>query len=138
MVNGLELKILKVTIREVKAYNRVSVKRFNILANCRVQFFLFPQNLKFLNTFLDLLIIHIRFDLPRSGNPYLTTKHVKLFGDDVFSSVRMDKDFLKMNEVTEELPVLVANTVVYCYIAFDIQRIDLSQHHFCYNSETCT
>ena len=50
--NGDDLKILKVTIREVKACNRVNVKRFNILVNCGAQFFLFPQNLKFWNTFL--------------------------------------------------------------------------------------
>ena len=39
---GLEFKLLKVTIREVKACNRVNVKRFNILVNCIVQFFIFP------------------------------------------------------------------------------------------------
>ena len=48
---GTWVKILKVAICEVRACNRVNVKRFNILVNCRVKFFLFPQNLKFLNTF---------------------------------------------------------------------------------------
>ena len=43
------------TIREVNACNRVNVKRFNILVNCRVQLFLFPQNVKFLNTFVTSL-----------------------------------------------------------------------------------
>ena len=71
---GTCVKILKVTFREVKAYYHVNVKRFNILANCRVQFFPFPQNLKFLNTFLVFLIIPIRFDLPRSGEFFITTK----------------------------------------------------------------
>ena len=65
---GLELKILKVAIHEVKACNRVNVKRYNILVNCREQFFPFPQNLKYLNTFLVFLIIPIRFHPPRSGD----------------------------------------------------------------------
>ena len=43
-----------------------------------MQFFRFPQNLKFLNTFLVFLIIHSRFDLPRSGDFYTTTKLVNL------------------------------------------------------------
>ena len=42
--------------------------------NCRVQFFLFPQNLNFLNTFLVFLITPIG---PRSGDPIITTKRVK-------------------------------------------------------------
>ena len=66
------------TIREVKACNRVNVKRFNILVNCRVQFFCSPQNLKFLNTFFVFLIIPIRFDLPRFGDSYITTKTCKI------------------------------------------------------------
>ena len=41
-------------------------------------FSLFPQNLKFLDTFLVFLIIPIRFDLPKSGDSYATTKLVKL------------------------------------------------------------
>ena len=73
--------MLIVTICEVKGYNRVS---FNILVNCREQFFLFPQNLKFLNTFLVFLTIPIRFDLPRPAgsnitkpeNPHLILVHV--------------------------------------------------------------
>ena len=68
------MKILKATIREVKDCNRVNVKRFDILVNCRVQFFFFPQNLKFLNAFLVFLIIAIRFDLPRSDDSYITSK----------------------------------------------------------------
>ena len=39
-------------------------------------FLLFSQNLKFLNTFLVFLIITIRFDLPRSGDSYITTKRI--------------------------------------------------------------
>ena len=74
---GTRVKILKVIIREVKACNRVNVKRFDILVNRREQFFLFSQNLKFLNTFLVFLITPIRFDLPRSGDTYITTKPVK-------------------------------------------------------------
>ena len=73
---GLELKILKVTIRKVRACNHVNIKRFNILVHCRVQFFLFPQNHKFLNTFLVFLIIPNRIDLPRSGDSHVTTKLV--------------------------------------------------------------
>ena len=65
---GTWVKILRVTICEVKACNRASVKRFNIHVNFREQFLLFPQNLKFLNTFLVFLIIHIKFDLSRSGD----------------------------------------------------------------------
>ena len=65
----IELKILNVTIREVKASNRVNVKRYNILVNYRVQFFLFPENLKFLNTFLDFLIIPIKLDLDLVTKP---------------------------------------------------------------------
>ena len=74
---GIEFNILKVTLCELKACNRVNVKRFNILVNYRVQFFIFPQNLKFLNTFLVFLIIPIRLDLPRSGDPIIITKRVK-------------------------------------------------------------
>ena len=73
---GTWVKILKVTIQEVKACNRVHVNRFNTLANCRVQFFLFPQNLKFLNTFFVFLIISIRFDLIRSSDSIITIKLV--------------------------------------------------------------
>ena len=65
-------------IRDVKACNCVNVTRFNTLVNCRAQFFLFPQNLKFLNAFLVFLIIFIRFDLPRSGDTYIITKPVKM------------------------------------------------------------
>ena len=71
------VKILYVTICEVKACNRVSVKRFNILVNRGEQFFLLPQNIKFLNTFLVFLIIPLRFELPRSGDSYITTKPLK-------------------------------------------------------------
>ena len=67
------------TIREVKACNCVGVERFNILVSCREQFFIFPQNLMFLNTFLVFLTTHIRFDLPRSGDSYITTKLVMSF-----------------------------------------------------------
>ena len=56
------------TIREVKACNCVNVKRFDIVVNCKVQFLIFPQNLKYLNTFLVFLIIDIRFDFSRSGD----------------------------------------------------------------------
>ena len=42
---GLKFNILDVTIREVKACNRISVERFNILVNCRVQFFFFHKTL---------------------------------------------------------------------------------------------
>ena len=69
---GTWINILKVTIREVKACNRLNVKRFNILVNCRAQFFIFPQNLKFLNTFRVFLIIAIRFNPPRFGYFYPT------------------------------------------------------------------
>ena len=65
---GTWVNIVNVTIREVKACNRVNVKRFNILVNCRVQSFFFPQNLKFSNTFVAFLIIPFKFDLPRSGD----------------------------------------------------------------------
>ena len=74
---GTRVKILKVIICEMKACNRVSVKLFNVLINYRVQFFLFLQNLKFLNTFLIFLIIPIRFDLPKSGDSYIITRLVK-------------------------------------------------------------
>ena len=47
-----------------------------VFVNGREQFFLFPQNRKFLNTFLVLLIIPIKFDLPRSGDSYIITKPV--------------------------------------------------------------
>ena len=70
---GLDFKILKVTICQLKACNRVNVKHFNILVNCRVQFFIFPQNLRFFNTFLVFLIIPLRFYLPRSGDLYTIT-----------------------------------------------------------------
>ena len=71
---GTRVKILKVTICEVKVCNRVNVKRFNVLVNCRVQFILFPQNLTFLNTFPVFLI---RLDLLRSGD-LLSTFFCKL------------------------------------------------------------
>ena len=74
---GLEWKILKVTIIEVKSCNRVNVERLNILVNFRVQHFSYPQNLKFLNTFLVFQIISIRFDRPKSGDFYITTKSLK-------------------------------------------------------------
>ena len=45
---GLEFNIFKVII--------CKRQRFNILDNCLVQSFLFPQNLQFLNTFLVFLI----------------------------------------------------------------------------------
>ena len=69
---GTWINILKMTICEVKACNNVNIKRFNMLVNCRVQSFLCPQNLKFLNRFLVFLITPIRFDLPSSGDPYIT------------------------------------------------------------------
>ena len=69
---GLEFKILKMTIRKVKTCNPVNVKRFNILVNCRVQCLSFPQNLKFLHTILVFPITAIRFDLPRSSDPYIS------------------------------------------------------------------
>ena len=65
---GTRVQILKVIICEVKTCNRVSAKRFNTLVKCREQFFIFPQNLKSLNTFLVFLITPIRFDLPKSGD----------------------------------------------------------------------
>ena len=46
------------------------------VVNCSMQFFLFPQNLKFLDTFVVFLITPIRFDLPRSGDSCVTTKLV--------------------------------------------------------------
>ena len=72
---GLECNILKMTIREVKTCNRVDVKRFNILVNCRVQFFLFPQNLTFFNTFLVFPIIPIQH-LPYNNT--LFVKHIQV------------------------------------------------------------
>ena len=76
---GTWVKILKVTIREVNACNRVNIKRSNILVNCREQFFFFfPQNLTFSNTFLVFLIISLRFDLSRSGDSCTTPPYCKL------------------------------------------------------------
>ena len=73
---GTWVKILKVTIREVKKCNRVNVKRFIILVNCRVQFFFFHKTLSSWTRSLLFLIIPIWIDLPRSGDFYTTTPQV--------------------------------------------------------------
>ena len=44
-----------------------------------MQSFLLPQNFKFLNTFLVFLIIHIRFDLSRSGDSNSTNTLLDYF-----------------------------------------------------------
>ena len=68
---GLEFNILKVTICEQQACNvvNVNVSIYLLIVECNL--FPFPQNLKFLNTFLVFLTILIRFDLPRSCDPYI-------------------------------------------------------------------
>ena len=72
-------------------------------------FFLFPQNLKFLNTFLVFLITPIRFDLLRFGDSYITkqttvknnnlqsTRWTIIMGD-LNNRVDKDKEWIKTIE----------------------------------------
>ena len=64
---GLEFNISKVTNFKQKACNLVSVK----VVNYPIQSFLFPQNLKFFNTFLVFMISLSDPIFFRSGDPRL-------------------------------------------------------------------
>ena len=86
-----------------------------------MQSFLFPPNLKFLNTFLIFLIISIRFDLPRSGDPiqHLLDKSTQFSGHQhhcKLSSIRVQ------NEFQESVFEKALNSRCYLYVLINVSK----------------